>query len=188
MFMFLPIFLWSTCKFNETEKWFYGVVSLLVINYINYCYETVFVIPLAMGACSLLFNFKKLSKNKRLFNWLLVSSGLVFLFIYAIIVLPHASNFYRIHHDIVFLLQNAFKIFLAQKIYWIALVMLVFRVVEILKWKSDYTFYDSVLLAAFAYACGAAFLGLDFSYYYNTKDVLLIFDSIKSQLFLFLVL
>lgn len=166
VFMFLPIFLWSTCKFNETEKWIYGSVSLLVINYINYCYETVFVIPLVMGACSLLFNNKNLSNNKRLFNWFLVASGLLFLSLYAIIVLPKATNYYG-HYTSDSVFRIAFKIFLAQKIYWVALVVLVIRVVEILKKKSTYTFYDSVLLAAFAYACGAAFLRLDFTYYYN---------------------
>ena len=171
VFVFLPIFLWSVCKFEETGKWVYGVISLLVINYINYCYETVFVIPLAMGACSLLFNYKNLNKNMRLFDWLLVASGLLFLSLYVIIVLPRASDYYRIHHDMSFLLQNAFNMFMAQKIYWIAIVVLVWRIVEIINKKSTYSFYDSVLLAAFAYFCGAAVLGLDFTYYYNVGSL-----------------
>lgn len=166
IFMFLPIFLLSACKFDKTEKWIYGIVSLLVINYINYCYETLFVIPLAMGACSLLFNYKKSSKNKRLFNWLLVVSGLLFLALYVIIVLPQATHFYG-HYTSFSVFQIVWKVFVAQKIYWIALVILAIRVFEILKKQSDYTFYDSMLLASFAYFCGAAVLKLDFTYYYN---------------------
>ena len=166
IFMFLPVFLWSGCKFNKTEKWVYGVVSLFVINYINYCYETLFVIPLSMGACSLLFSYKKLSKNQRLYNWLLVASGLLFLVLYAIIVLPNATHFYS-HYTSDSILKIAFKIFLAQKIYWIALIVLIWRAVEIIKKQSVYTFYDSMLLAAFAYFCGAVILRLDFTYYYN---------------------
>lgn len=166
VFMFLPLFLWSTCKFIESEKWVYGVVSLIVVNYINYCYETIFVIPLAMGACSLLFNYKQLSKSKRLFCWLLVASGLLFLVLYAIIVLPKATHFYG-HYTSDSILSLAFKIFVAQKIYWVALVVLVVRIVEILKKKSSYTFYDSMLLASFAYYCGAVVLRLNFTYYYN---------------------
>lgn len=166
IFMFLPIFLWSACKFDDTEKWSFGVISLLVINYINYCYETLFIIPLCMGACSLIFNYRKLSKNKRLFNWLLVASGLLFLLLYAIIVLPRASHFYG-HYtsDSIFLI--ALKIFVAQKIYWIALIVLIIRVVEVVKKIAVYTVYDSMLLAAFAYFCGSAVLKLDFTYYYN---------------------
>lgn len=171
VFMFLPVFLWSVCKFDETEKWGYGVVALVVINYINYCYETLFVIPMAMGACSLLFNYKKLSKNKRLFNGLLVASGLLFLALYAFIVLPRATHFYR-QDNTVSRIQIAFKIFLAQKVYWIALVVLIVRIVEILKKKSEYCFYDSMLLAAFAYFCGAAVLKLDFTYYYNIGSLM----------------
>lgn len=171
VFMFLPVFLWSACKFEQTGKWVYGIISLLVINYISYCYETVFVIPLAMGGCSLLFNYKNLNKNRRLFDWFLVASGLLFLSLYVIIVLPRASHFYRIHHDISFLIKNAFKMFIAQKIYWIAIVVLVWRIVEIISKKSTYSFYDSMLLAAFAYFCGAAVLGLDFTYYYNVGSL-----------------
>ena len=166
IFMFLPIFLWAACKFNETEKWFYGIVSLLVINYINYCYETLFIIPLVMGACSLLFCYKKLNKNKRLYSWLLVASGLLFLLLYAILVLPRAKNFYG-HYTSDSVLQIAYKIFIAQKIYWIAVLALIVRTVELFNKKSEYTLYDSMLLAAFAYFCGAAILRLDFVYYYN---------------------
>ena len=164
--MFLPIFLWSACKFEETEKWVYGIASLLVINYITYCYETLFVIPLAMGACSLLFSYKRLSKNKRLYSWLLVAGGLLFLALYAIIVLPRATHFYG-HYSSVSVWRLALKIFVAQKIYWLALVVLVWRTVEIVKKKSEYDFYDSMLLAAFAYFVGAVVLKLDFTYYYN---------------------
>ena len=166
VFMFLPVFLWSVCKFDETEKWIYGIVSLLVINYINYCYETLFVIPLTMGACSLLFSYNKLSKNKRLFSWLLVVSGLLFLALYAIIVLPRVTKYYG-HYTSDSSLQIAIKVFVAQKIYWIAFVVFAIRVFEIIKHKSEYTIYDSMLLAAFAYFCGAAVLKLDFVYYYN---------------------
>lgn len=171
VFMFLPVFIWTACKFFKTEKWGYGVVSLLVINYINYCYETVFVIPLAIGACSLLFNYKLMSKTKILYNWLLMASGLLFLLLYAIIVLPRASHYYRIQHDTNFLLQNMVNMFFAQKIYWIALVVLVVRAVALMRKKSTYSFYDSILLAAFAYFCGAAVLGLDFTYYYNVGSL-----------------
>ena len=171
IFMFLPVFLWSVCKFDESEKWMYGVISLLVINYINYCYETLFVIPLSMGVCSLMFNYRKLDKNKRLFNWLLVASGLLFLLLYAIIVLPRASHYYG-HYTSDSILQIAVKAFIAQKIYWIAMVVLFIRVVEIFRKKSVFTFYDSMLLAAFAYFCGAAVLKLDFTYYYNIGSLM----------------
>ena len=97
---------------------------------------------------------------------MLVFSGLLFLVLYASIVLPRAKNFYR-HYTSDSVFQIAYKIFIAQKIYWIALVVLIVRAVELFKKKSEYTFYDSMLLAAFAYFCGAAVLRLKATYYYN---------------------
>lgn len=170
VFMFLPLFLFFTCKFEQTETWAFGIAALVVVNYINYCYETVFVVPLSLGACSLLFNYKKLSKKKRLFDWLLVGSGLLFLVLYAIIVLPQATNFYK-HESSDSLFMNALKIFIAQKIYWIAILVLAIRIFEIIKQKSAYCFYDSLLLASFAYFCGAAVLKLNFTYYYNVGSL-----------------
>lgn len=166
VFLGLSLFLLSLCKFFDTEKWRWAVVALLSINYIIYCYETVFVIPLAIGICSLLFDYKKLSRNKKLFSWLLLGSGVLFLLLYVILVLPNATNFY--HHEYKeSMLDNAVSMFLANKLYWMALVVLVVRIVLFVKHKAVYSVYDSLLLASFAYFCGAAVLRLNFVYYYN---------------------
>ncbi|MBR1481308.1 MAG: hypothetical protein IJ609_05225 [Paludibacteraceae bacterium] len=171
VFMFLPIFLYCAIRFDETEHWGYGIVALLVINYICYCYENICVIPVALGACSLMFNYKHLDKNKKTFNWLLVASGLLFLGLYAILVLPQATNFYG-HHSDNSLLKNALKIFIAQKIYWLALIALIYRAVLIIRKKTAYSFFDSLLLTSFAYFVGTAMLKLDFTYYYNIGSLI----------------
>ena len=171
VFMFLPVFLYCAIRFDETEQWGFGVVALLVINYICYCYENICVIPTALGACSLLFNYRQLDKNKKIFNWLLVVSGLLFLTLYAVIVLPQATNFYG-HHSDNSLIKNAMKIFIAQKIYWLALIALIYRTVQIIREKSTYSFYDSLLLTAFAYFVGTSMLKLDFTYYYNIGSLI----------------
>ena len=166
VFMFLPIFLYCAIRFDDTEHWGYGIFALLVINYICYCYENICVIPVALGTCSLIFNYKQLDKDKKIFNWLLIASGLLFLVLYAILVLPQATNFYG-HHSDNSLLKNALKIFIAQKIYWLALIALIYRAVQIIRQKSAYSFFDSLLLTSFAYFVGTTMLKLDFTYYYN---------------------
>ena len=80
VFLFLPIFLFFTCRFMESERWGDGVIALLSITYIIYCYETIFVIPLALGACEFLFRYRKLTPRKRVFCLLLLGSGLLFLY------------------------------------------------------------------------------------------------------------
>lgn len=166
IFMFLPIFLYCAIRFEDSEHWGWGVAALLIINYINYCYENICVIPIALGACSLIFNYRQLSRNKKIFNWLLVASGLLFLALYAAIVLPNATNFYG-HHSDNSIFLNAVKIFIAQKVYWLATIALIFRALQIIRKKSTYCFYDSFLLTGFAYFVGTAMLKLDFVYYYN---------------------
>lgn len=166
IFMFLPIFLYCAILFDETEHWGYGVTALLTINYITYCYENVCAIPFAIGVCSLLFNYKNLSRNKKIFNCLLIAGCLLFLGIWIFVILPQATHFYS-HKAEASHLMNALKIFIAQKIYWLALIALIFRAVQIIRKKSSYSFYDSLLLASFAYFLASAILKLNFTYYYN---------------------
>ena len=166
IFMFLPVFLYCAIRFEETERWGFGIIALLTINYITYCYETVCTIPFAMGVCALLFNYKHLSRNKKIFNVLLIVGVLIFLGIWIFAILPQATHFYS-HKEEASHLINALKIFIAQKIYWLAAIALIYRVVQIISKKSAYCFYDSLLLASFACFLGTAILKLNFTYYYN---------------------
>lgn len=166
VFLFLSLFLLFSCRFMDSGNWREGVLALLSVNYAIYCYETVFTIPLAAGMCSLLFNYRKLTRRQRWFSGLLVGSGLLFLAIYAVFVLPKAQSFYH-HYGTSSFLANAVRMFIANKIYWLSTVVLVVRAVMFMKKKTAYTFYDSLLLASFAYFVGAAVLKLNFTYYYN---------------------
>lgn len=166
IFMFLPIFLYCAIRFDESEHWGWGIAALLIINYFTYCYETVCTIPFAIGVCSLLFNYKNLSRNKKMFNILLIAGVVLFLGIWILVVLPQVTQFYS-HQEESSMLANAVRIFIAQKIYWLAAIALIFKAVQIIRKKSTYCFYDSLLLASFACFLGTAILKLNFTYYYN---------------------
>ena len=166
VFLFLPVFLYFSCRFMDSGNWGDGIIALLAVNYIIYCYETVFVIPLAIGLCELLFNYRVLTLRQRAFSMMLVGSGLLFLALYAILVLPNASNFYH-HYGTTSFFHNAVRMFLANKIYCMATVVLIVRMIEVILKKKAYSFYDSLLLASFGYYLGAAVLKLNFTYYYN---------------------
>lgn len=166
IFLFLPVFLYCAIRFNESEHWGWGIAALLSINYITYCYENVCAIPFAIGACSLLFNYRNLSRNKKIFNILLIAGVVVFLGIWILVILPQVSQFYS-HQEESSMLKNAMRIFIAQKVYWLAAIALIYRVYQYVVKKSAYTIYDSLLLASFAYFIGSAMLKLNFTYYYN---------------------
>lgn len=171
IFTFIPIFLYGYIRFSETKKWGYGILALIAINYVLYYYETMFTIPVAIGACSLLFSYKKQDKQERIFNYLLIASGVLFLLLYLILVVPRIEHMYH-HYTKDSLLANAMKMLFAQKIMWLVIVALVIRVVSFVKKQADYTIYDSMLLASCAYCCGAAALHLDYTLYYTPAAIL----------------
>ena len=171
IFTFIPIFLYGYIRFIDTKKWGFGILALIAINYVLYYYETMFTIPVAIGACSLLFSFKKQDKQERLFNYLLIASGVLFLLLYLILIVPRIEHMYHHYtHDSV--LANAMKILFAQKIMWLVIVALIIRLVAFIKKQADYTIYDSILLASCAYCCGAATLHLDYTLYYTPAAIL----------------
>ena len=171
IFTFIPIFLYGYIRFSETKKWGYGILALIAINYVLYYYETMFTIPVAIGACSLLFSYKKQDKQERIFNYLLIASGVLFLLLYLILVVPRIEHMYH-HYTKDSLLANAMKILFAQKIMWLVIVALIVRVVAFVKKQANYTIYDNMLLASCAYCCGAAALHLDYTLYYTPAAIL----------------
>ncbi len=170
VYLFIPVFLLCSCRFMDSGNWAFGIIALLSINYVTYCYETVFVIPLTIGFGSLLFSFRELSRAQKLFNALLVGSGLLFLAIYFTLVLPKATGFYH-HESSLGLLQNAIKMFVAHKLLWFASVILIIRIIQFIRRQADYSFFDSMLLAGFAYFVGASALKLNYTYYYNAGEL-----------------
>ena len=176
IFTFLPVFIVCSLRFLETYKWGYGIVALLVINYILYYYETMFVIPISIGILAFVFSVQQLSRQAKAYYALLIASGLLFLILYAILVLPKVETFYA-HHSEYSLLENAWHMFVAQKIMWLVVVFLAIRLFHFMKRDTSFCFYDNLLLTSCSYCMGAAILGLNYTLYY-TPGVLIAIPAI----------
>ena len=171
----LAVFLLFTFLFYEKGKWIYGIVALLCINYFCYCGESCFVLPLSMGFCALLFQRKTFTLREKFFNGLLVGSALLFLALYAILILPYIESAYDgAHGTSVGLFENAFRMLWAQKLLVLALILFCVRLVDIVRNKKEYTFYDGLLLTAAACCLGNFILRLNWTLYYNTAAMLTI--------------
>lgn len=177
IFTFLPIFILCSIKFLENNKWGYGIAALLAINYILYYYETMFLIPITIGAVSLLFGYfgrdNKYSKSERIFFWSLIISGCLFLTLYGLLVLPRVEHFYS-HHIDSSKLVNGLKMLFAQKILWLVVALLFLRFIQLCKKNISVNFYDSLLIAAFIYYLGSAYLGLNYTLYYTPATIIAI--------------
>ena len=102
---------------------------------------------------------------------MLIASGVLFLLLYLILVVPRIEHIYH-HYTKDSLLANAMKILFAQKIMWLVIVALVVRIISFVKKQANYTIYDGMLLASCAYCCGAAALHLDYTLYYTPAAIL----------------
>lgn len=146
----------------------YGVVVWLIVVWITYSGENVFVMPLAWGACGLLLMWKKSTKWERAFHIGLVADAVIFLIVYFFFIFLKITKAYDGSHgtDVTFL-GNAFKILVAQKFLWLVMAVFCVRVWEVLKNKVEITFYDLLILTAGAMCVGGFMLKLNWVLYYN---------------------
>lgn len=167
------LFLLFGFLFYKKQKWVYGIAALLCINYLCYCGESTFVLPLSMGTCALLFQGKSLTKNEKMFHWLLIGSALLFLLLYSILILPHIQSAYDgSHGSSMGIFENAVRMLWSQKVLLLACVVFAIRVLDMVKNKKRYTFYDNLLLTAAACCCGNFILRLNWNLYYNFSVLL----------------
>ena len=168
----IALFLLFTYLFQERQKWIYGVAALFFVNYLCYCGEQYFVFPLLLGTCTLLFQHKSLTKRGKAFNWMLMGSALMFLLLYATLILPHIENAYDgTHGEDVSFIGNAARMFVTQKILILAFVVFMVRLVDLVKNNKRICYFDILLLTAFGYCCGCAILKLNWSLYYNSATL-----------------
>jgi len=175
VFSLLPAFMWFAWRFSETKKSWCAILALVIVNYIIYCYETVFTIPMTIGAIALIINHKRLSKKEIWFYASLVGSAALFLILYVALVIPQTVVAYDgAHGQDISMLGNAINIFIAQKTMWVVALLLAFRVYDCIRYKKHPCFFDYLILASCAYCCGAAALKLNFIYYYNAAVIIAI--------------
>lgn len=135
--------------FFDNYKWVFGVCALLCINCLCYCYETNFLLPLSLGACLLLFGRlgrKELVREEIIFSWLLIGSGVLYLLLYCILVLPYIEEPYDSSHgNPMGIVSNALTMIWKCKILLFAIVCFLVRIVVIILNKKECTLYDALM-------------------------------------------
>ena len=170
----LGVFLLFSWLFLKYHKNVYAIVALVIINYVIYCLECEFVIPLTLGVCGILFLRKKDPKSQW-FYWVMSVSGLLYLIIYGIMVIPHIESIYDGAHGTgESFWGNAIHQIIGNKIIILAIIVAIIRCYDILKNRDEYTFFDSLLIAAAGYCCACFILRLNWTMYYNLAAVLAI--------------
>lgn len=171
------VMLWALCCYyvHERQSLVAMIIGLLSVTWLTYCLETNFVFPLAYGIAGLLFIRENATKLEKAYHWSLISVGVIFLLLYFFICYLHIEEAYDGSHGVEStIIGNAIKMFIAQKILWVVLFLVVLRAYHIVIKKDEFEFWDTMLLTGCAYCCGCAVLKLNWVLYYSLASLFMI--------------
>ena len=171
------VMIWALCCYyvHKHQSLAAMIVGLLSVTWLTYCLETNFVFPLSYGIIGLLFTRNKSTKLEKVYLWSLVATGVLFLVLYFFICFLHIENAYDgSHGQEITLIGNAIKIFIAQKVLWVVLILVCWRAYRILIKKEEFEFWDTMLLTGCAYCCGCAVMKLNWVLYYSLASLLMV--------------
>jgi len=167
---FFMLIIWLLCTYfvHEKKNTWAALLGILAMNYYVYCLEVNFTLPLCYAVCGLIFSWKQLSKVEKSYLFSMLLTALVYLGLYYILVYSQRGDaMYDASHgseDTIFV--NALKMFYAQKILLVALILVGVRVFMVLKKKQQYLWYDTLLLSGFGLYLGCCVLHLNHTIYY----------------------
>lgn len=165
--------------FIKTDKLGYGITYLLLSIFTTYCSEKAFVTPLVIGILGLWLMKDANTRNRKILFWGLIINAVIFLSIYLGYIYPQISTAYDgAHGSGVTMFGNAIHIIIAQKLLWIGIPLLLWRLWEIFVNKKECTIFDVLLLSAAASTCGGFILRLNWVSYYNSAAITCLFCAI----------
>lgn len=171
------VMIWALCSYyvHKEQSLTAMIVGLLSVTWLTYCLETNFIFPLSYGILSLLFTWKKSSKLEKTYLLSLVGVGVVFLLLYFFICFLHIEAAYDgSHGQETTLIGNAIKMFIAQKVLWVVLILVCWRAYRIIIKKEELEFWDTMLLTGCAYCCGCAVMKLNWVLYYSLASLFMV--------------
>lgn len=171
------VMIWVLCCYyvHRHQSLAAMVVGLLSVTWLTYCLETNFVFPLSYGVIGLLFTWNKSTRMEKAYLWGLVATGLLFLVLYFFICFLHIENAYDgSHGQEITIIGNAIKMFIAQKVLWVVLLLVCWRAYCIFAKKESFEFWDTILLTGCAYCCGCAIMKLNWVLYYSLASLFMV--------------
>lgn len=164
----LSLFMFFTYRSLQSDSLKDYIPALLSAVYASYCKEPVFGIFIIVASVNIVFNYKMLTRQQRLFNISLLLNGAVFITLYYFIAFRQTAEFYKGGNagelprlQMLMMLLNGIKI------YYLILLLALYRGISIIFFKDrQHLYYDGLLFASLGYF--AAFIILQFhqSYYF----------------------
>lgn len=169
--------IWSLCCYyvHTSQSKTALIIGLLSVIYLTFCVETNFIFPLSYGVIGLLGTWKKSSKLEKIYLWSLVCVAVIFLALYFFICFLHIEAAYDgAHGQDITIFGNAIKMFIAQKVLWVVLILVCWRAFRIFVKKDAFEFWDTMLLTGCGYCCGCAIMKLNWVLYYSLASIFMV--------------
>ncbi len=166
MSLMIMIFIYFCIKFFETDKWYYALISLLAAVYSTYCKEPFFGCLIVFCVTILIYD-RKLSKNGKVYIYLLLFNAVLFLILYCVCVLPQIQSAYNNDmRDGASKLSVLIKTICEQKLLVLFVPIVFFRMYKLLVQKDIANIlFDALLFGGASYAVACYILVLDGDYY-----------------------
>ncbi len=161
------VFMLAVYQFFKTDKWLYGIIGLICSVYMVYCKEPLFLSFIIFALTNVIFNWKELSFNNRIFQLILVLNSLIFILLYYFLVYRNITFAYVGNHGENNWIRLIIKMIWSNKIFFIGIILFFIRAYTILFRKDrNHLFYDGLLFAGLAYFFACLILKLNYTYYY----------------------
>ena len=158
------LFMICSIRFYRTNNLFCGIFALLCAIYATYCKEPTFAVFMTFGATMLIFNFKALTRNQKIFSSLLIINAIVFLIVY-LVFYKRESGYYPSQYGTT-PFSILFTYMMQKKILIIAIPLTVWRLFKITIYRErNHVFYDALLFGGMAYILVICILRLLNAYY-----------------------
>lgn len=161
------IWILAIYKLIRTDKWLYGIISIISAIYLVYCKEPIFGALLIFALTNLFFGRNIITKKFKIVLIIITINSVSFLSLYYLLVFRHTTVFYNGGNMPMSLFDLIIKVFRSHKVLIIAAILAAIRLYYVLTKKdSRNLIFDGMLFAGIGYTCALIFLKLNFSYYF----------------------
>ena len=166
------VVVWALCTYyiHEKQSIVAAIIGFVAITYFCYCLEVNSALPFSYGVIGLVLCWKRSTKLEKAYYASMIATALLYFVLYYILIWLHlGDDIYDASHGVsMSIFEVALRMFFAQKIFWVGIVLLCPKLWMIWKKKADFEWWDNLILAGFAYAGGCVVMHLHHTVYYWT--------------------
>lgn len=168
---YFTIVLWIFCTYfvHEKQSVTAAIGGFFAITYFSYCLEVNSAIPFCYGVIGLLM-WKKSTRLEKGYYMSMIATAIIYLILYYILVYANLGDdiYDASHGENLPIWMVAFKVIFAQKIAWLAIVILCIKAWGMYHHKDSIEWWDNLMIAGFAYFFGCIIMHLHHTVYYWT--------------------